>query len=514
MKKILFALVVLFALLFAVSAYADRYPTNPYRAEDLRLEQLDWKRQHMLRSYLVMDFRLDITTAPSYDTQGVVEIVPLKDGILDDYSYMAQLYVEALGSENRLIYSFRDIQSTTITLPSLVMPAEYRLALFCTNKDGSGDDRSASCTFTLEPDASHPSLDDKLAGIVNECRVAGDDWQTALNIHDWLTHHAYYDGTYSNYGPDGVLYRGTGVCDSYSKAYLLLLNKAGISAERLSCPAMNHAWNLVCFDGNWTHVDVTWDDPFDDSTNAVTGFEGHHYFAISDDFIQDSKYGHDIHENYSANHACTSMAYSAILRLHEEGWPIADHWMDDDDNTGTYTDLIQAELNQCHPEFEIALYDRLDFGDGYSADASDFTIEFYLYALAQQWVVNWTDDENTPLHLTFTYNPDPGAGVFRVSAEPSLPETGTLLLPDDLETLESEAFAGVAASTVVIPTSCHSIGAQAFAGTGVHTAHIPASVTEIDDSAFLNCKWVTICGAEGSKAEEFALAHGFRFIVE
>lgn len=33
--------------------------------------------------------------------------------------------------------------------------------------------------------------------------------------------------------------------------------------------SMNHAWNLIQIDGNYYHVDVTWDDPLQDRLGYV-----------------------------------------------------------------------------------------------------------------------------------------------------------------------------------------------------------------------------------------------------
>ena len=113
----------------------------------------------------------------------------------------------------------------------------------------------------------------------------------AFALHDWLTDHAYYDLTFSYYGPEGVLLHGTGVCQSYSEAYKLLLAEVGIDcqvltghARRIDGTMESHAWNLVKIDGKWKHVDVTWDDPVDDSSpdnNPRSGLEHHMYFMVN-----------------------------------------------------------------------------------------------------------------------------------------------------------------------------------------------------------------------------------------
>ena len=139
------------------------------------------------------------------------------------------------------------------------------------------------------------SVDDavrqKVDEIVSQCRAEGitGEYDTALWLHDWLTHHAAYDKTYTIYTPDGVLLRGSGVCQSYRTAYQLLLDKAGIENTYISSNSMNHTWNLVKIDGEWCHVDVTWDDPTDGTDNvepSVSGSERYTYFGMNDALIQ------------------------------------------------------------------------------------------------------------------------------------------------------------------------------------------------------------------------------------
>lgn len=101
------------------------------------------------------------------------------------------------------------------------------------------------------------------------------DFEKALALHDWLTANADYSSHCTFFGPEGVLVYGEGVCQSYADAFGQLLDKVGIANKPVVSAAMNHAWNLVQLDGEWYHIDVTWDDPVD-------GEERHSYFGLSD----------------------------------------------------------------------------------------------------------------------------------------------------------------------------------------------------------------------------------------
>lgn len=114
------------------------------------------------------------------------------------------------------------------------------------------------------------------------------DYTRALVLHDWLIHNANYDYTFTWYDAAGVLLHGTGVCDSYARAYLMLCTAAGLECMYVSGTAGsdpdpanwdNHGWNLVRLGGSWYHVDCTWDDP------GTGGSENHTYFCVSDEMM-------------------------------------------------------------------------------------------------------------------------------------------------------------------------------------------------------------------------------------
>ena len=157
-----------------------------------------------------------------------------------------------------------------------------------------------SCTAqTGTRDINWTTVDQAVEAIAGQMDAAlgasASDYDKALWLHDWLTDNAYYDTTYSaadTHDAEGVLLQGTGVCDSYSKAYVLLLAKVGIESKRVTGSSTNpatgqpesHAWNLVKINGSWTHVDVTWDDPAG-AAFPYSGEENHMYFGMSTDLI-------------------------------------------------------------------------------------------------------------------------------------------------------------------------------------------------------------------------------------
>ena len=82
----------------------------------------------------------------------------------------------------------------------------------------------------------------------------------------------------------GVFFKGSSVCAGYAVTYRLVLEILGIencvivNNKEASDPAY-HIWNYVKLDGNWYHVDVTWNDsPSDTARND--------YFLLTDEELR------------------------------------------------------------------------------------------------------------------------------------------------------------------------------------------------------------------------------------
>ena len=138
-----------------------------------------------------------------------------------------------------------------------------------------------------------------------------NDLQKARALHDWIVQHVSYDYTYSKYTAYDAIVNRSAVCQGYTLAYAALLEKAGIENDYCRSSAMNHMWNYVKIDGNWYHVDTTWDDPSWGSTkDDRTGYVRHTYFLNSDTQIQQAASGSsDTHHSWTKTKTCSSTTY-------------------------------------------------------------------------------------------------------------------------------------------------------------------------------------------------------------
>jgi hypothetical protein len=124
-------------------------------------------------------------------------------------------------------------------------------------------------------------VESKVSALAAECEAeCSTDYEKALWFHDWIINNAEYDYEYKYCSAEGVLARGTGTCEAYHRAYVMLLNKVGIETGRIE--GNGHVWTAVKMDGKWYQVDTTWDDMGD--AYKGTDYE-HMYFGLTDEII-------------------------------------------------------------------------------------------------------------------------------------------------------------------------------------------------------------------------------------
>lgn len=114
-------------------------------------------------------------------------------------------------------------------------------------------------------------------------------------IHDHIINNTEYDNlksedinnsTYKSNTAYGVLKQGFGICSGYSDAMKLFLDKLNIINYKVSND--QHIWNLVYLDGEWLHLDLTWDDPAN-----IENMTRDNYFLINSTVLK--QLGDDVH---------------------------------------------------------------------------------------------------------------------------------------------------------------------------------------------------------------------------
>lgn len=190
-------------------------------------------------------------------------------------------------------------------------------------------------------DVTHPSVEEIVENVSAQClKECSTEFEKALWLHDWIIDHAEYDNTYSYCSAEGVLARGTGTCESYHRAYVMLLNKVGIQTGRIT--GNGHVWTAVKMDGKWYQVDSTWDDMGEKLKGT---YYEHIYFGLTD-YI--TGLVHSDHKSSVAGYESTSLENNYFIRTGKiEQW------------SGQFADPIKKQLEQGNEEFTLSVTDSM-----------------------------------------------------------------------------------------------------------------------------------------------------------
>lgn len=132
-----------------------------------------------------------------------------------------------------------------------------------------------------------------------------DVFQTVKFFHDYVILNCSYDDSLTNYSNAyGALVEGKAVCEGYARAFKYLCDRVGIPCELvIGSTNVDHMWNVVQIDGDWYHIDLTWDDP----KNKDGDYISYTYFNLTqNDILKD----HTIDDSYTVPLAnSTAMNY-------------------------------------------------------------------------------------------------------------------------------------------------------------------------------------------------------------
>ena len=155
------------------------------------------------------------------------------------------------------------------------------------------------------------------AAILARCREMFDQYITddmtefekELALHDALLRQGSYDETVydpstpqgrpHSSDPYGMLVEGYGICLGYATSFQLLMDLAGVECITVvgasSRSTSDHAWNMVCLEGEWYCVDPTWNDPavWEDVPEPDWDWCHHRYFNVTSDYMRQTDHQWD-----------------------------------------------------------------------------------------------------------------------------------------------------------------------------------------------------------------------------
>lgn len=143
---------------------------------------------------------------------------------------------------------------------------------------------------------------------------AMNDFQKIKAINDYVVLNTNYNKLTngSPYSVYTLLTEGEAVCQAYALLALRLYQEAGIPAHYVigTAEGGSHAWNLVRLDGQWYHVDSTWNDPLVKVANQIDeNYISYKYFLLSDSQIAPD---HALDSPSGTLPKATSTKYSAL----------------------------------------------------------------------------------------------------------------------------------------------------------------------------------------------------------
>ena len=151
-------------------------------------------------------------------------------------------------------------------------------------------------TVTLQRNYSKEEIDElnnKVNEIYNKLyNASSSDYNNIKAFHDYIINNTKYDSNRTdndiiNYKSDtayGPLIEGYALCGGYSDAMQLFLEKLNIESYKVM--SEKHVWNAVFYNGEWLHLDLTWDDPV---TNTGQQLLIHDYFLINTNKLESLK---------------------------------------------------------------------------------------------------------------------------------------------------------------------------------------------------------------------------------
>lgn len=212
----------------------------------------------------------------------------------DEKRVFSQLYKGLSGFESSVeltegVISKDDIGAFISMLTSACPYIDYIGSQYTICIDGEGYVTSVEVTYDKtaeEAQAEKEKLDEKVGEILAGIEQGWSDYDKVLYFHDSIILGCTYDDTADEpYSAYGCLVDGRAVCEGYAKAMQILCTKAGIKCIPVAGKAYDggtvqpHLWNKVMIDGEWTNMDLTWDDPV---TDAGEDYIRYDYFGITD----------------------------------------------------------------------------------------------------------------------------------------------------------------------------------------------------------------------------------------
>lgn len=248
-------------------------------------------------------------------------------------------------------------------------------------------------TTGAELEKQQQIFSDAVSDFVENATKYSSEYEREKYVNDYIISNCSYDdeAAKNNYQSGnagntyGVLVEKKAICEGYARTFQLLCNEMGIQCVSVAGMTDNigHEWNCAYIEGNWYHIDVTWND----TENDVDKYA---YFNLTDEQMYSSHRVDDLFSKIDADEynndenlignlfvpQCTATEYN----YYQQTAPTLYGFDDENDQIITEA-LAKAALNK-EPYFSIIIDSSLDFDEAYSKLVND------------AYVVNYIEDAN------------------------------------------------------------------------------------------------------------------------
>ncbi len=150
-------------------------------------------------------------------------------------------------------------------------------------------DRSGEITLSVKKiysDTDMYAINNKIQSFKTSIADDLSNYDKIKAFHDYVINNSKYDiertqigkSAYNSNTAYGALIEGYAVCGGYSDAMAIYLADLGVKNYRIS--SSDHVWNAVYLNDEWSHLDLTWDDPYGDNGKDYLLYD---YFLIKTD---------------------------------------------------------------------------------------------------------------------------------------------------------------------------------------------------------------------------------------
>ena len=324
-------------------------------------------------------------------------------------------------------------------------------------------------TITIQiDDPNYPTLEQKVKSVAAQCISAGcsTNYEKSLWLHDWLCNNCTYDYSYLYCSAEGAMCRGTGTCEAYHRAYVMLLKEVGITTDRME--GNFHVWTAALLDDGWYQIDVTWDDGASPSSAYDTS---HIYFGLNDALMQAVHSEHYVH----GGKECNSLANNYFIRTGKIR-SFSDAYVED----------IKSNISAGEKSFTISKKDSLY--EGYDRTIINTLAAYQL----QQDTYDVGEDSYT---ITATYLSDHSG--FQIEAEKIIPtyavtyraNGGSGTVTDTKSPYEENSTVTVLENSFTAPTG-KKFNSWNTAADGTGTSYSPDDTFTITSDITLYAIWI------------------------